>query len=154
ELFALEYVANGLNATQAYLRVSPGVTYGTARAKGSELLAKGNVRGRVDQLKAEWASRREVDWGNLHDRLVAMATTQARDVIEWDHWNVKPRPSAELAPHAASAIAEVSKTKDGVTVKLHDPMRAMRLLAELRGELKRVVENTGEVRWVMMLPDK
>jgi len=47
-IFANEYIANGQNATQAYLKAFPGVTYGTARAEGSKLSAKPSIRAYID----------------------------------------------------------------------------------------------------------
>lgn len=56
ERFASEYLID-LNATQAYRRVFPDVTDGSARTLGARLLAKVDIAERVAALKNERASR-------------------------------------------------------------------------------------------------
>ena len=48
KLFANEYIANGQNATQAYLKAYPDVTEETARVNGSKLLTNTNIRAYID----------------------------------------------------------------------------------------------------------
>jgi len=48
--FILEYIANGLNATQAALKAYPNATYATARVIGCENLTKPNVKGEIELL--------------------------------------------------------------------------------------------------------
>jgi len=47
-IFANEYIANGQNATQAYLKAYPDVTEETARVNGSKLLTNTNIRAYID----------------------------------------------------------------------------------------------------------
>jgi len=47
-IFCNEYIANGQNATQAYLKAYPSCKYDTARNKSSILIAKTNVRAYID----------------------------------------------------------------------------------------------------------
>ena len=51
--FIAEYLKNGYNGTQAYLKVRPRVSYDTARATGAELLAKSSVKEIVDKHMQE-----------------------------------------------------------------------------------------------------
>jgi phage terminase small subunit len=159
EQFCWEYVGLGGRmaraGARAYLRVNPTVTPGSAQVLAHRLLRRVNVAARVAQLQQELADAAQVSTRELDARLEAIAIADLRDVAVWDRWRVQPKPSAELLPEAAAAISEVSQRKDGVTVKLHDPIRARRLLAELRGELHQTVALSGEVQhWVVALPDK
>lgn len=51
--FIQEYLLNGNNATQAYLKVKPNVENTTARTEGSLLLAKPNVKQEMDRVLEE-----------------------------------------------------------------------------------------------------
>lgn len=48
--FPAAYVANGLNATQAYRAIKKGAKYSTARVEGSALLAKPAVRSAIQEI--------------------------------------------------------------------------------------------------------
>ena len=53
EAFPLEYLRNGLNATKAYKAIKKTSTDITARTEGSRVLAKPNVRERINDLMAQ-----------------------------------------------------------------------------------------------------
>jgi phage terminase small subunit len=52
--FCHEYVRNGWNATQAYLKVYPGVTYGSAMATGSQNLRKPMICQYLEFIKDDY----------------------------------------------------------------------------------------------------
>lgn len=54
EKFCQHYAEYG-NATQSFLFAFPKVTYGTAKAEGSKLLAKVDIKEKIEQLKEEFA---------------------------------------------------------------------------------------------------
>lgn len=51
--FIEEYMANGMNGTQAYLSTYPNATDDTARANATKLLAKTHIKAEIERLQAE-----------------------------------------------------------------------------------------------------
>jgi phage terminase small subunit len=49
KLFIKEYLSNGFNQTQAYLKVFPKATYGTAATESSKLLKKPHIKDAVEK---------------------------------------------------------------------------------------------------------
>ena len=48
KLFANEYISNGQNATQAYLKAYPDASYETANVEGSKFLRKPSIRAYIE----------------------------------------------------------------------------------------------------------
>lgn len=48
--FAVEYVKNGMNATQAYKKIRPSVKLSTANVEGTRALAKPSVKREIEAL--------------------------------------------------------------------------------------------------------
>src|SRR6266852_4654476 len=78
ERFAREYVVD-LNGTRA--AIAAGYSEATARVQASQLLAKLNVRKRVDQLLSQRASRLEVKADKVLEELARLAFTNMQDFI-------------------------------------------------------------------------
>lgn len=51
--FADEYVSNGFNGLQAYLKIYPNVTEDTAKVSASRLLTKDNIKGYVLDIQSK-----------------------------------------------------------------------------------------------------
>ena|SRR3990167_9201601 len=85
--FAKEFVANGLNATQAYKKVKPKATIGTARVEASRALTNPNVRSEITKLLEE----NELDLKSaitthkrnmLQDKQLGVSQTAVQDVYK------------------------------------------------------------------------
>ena len=79
--FAQEYVVD-LNGAQAYLRANPRVSYDTAVANASRLLANANVAREVSMLIEERAARTRIEADAVLQRLWQIATADPRKLAE------------------------------------------------------------------------
>lgn len=83
ELFVQAYLANGLNATQAYLTIHPKARYNTARSEGARLLQNPTVSARVAFLSAARAKKFEVDGEELLRQTNAVANADHRHLTQF-----------------------------------------------------------------------
>lgn len=168
--FVDEYLID-LNATQAAIRV--GYSKKTADQQASRLLTNVKVREYLAQRQADRANRTEITQDMVLKELAKIGFSDIRKIVRWGETQVRmvdgeddgPEDmvpyhglalidSAEVDDSTAAAIAEVSQSRDGLKVKLHDKKGALvdigRHLgmfsppghADLDTELKRIeVEN-------------
>ncbi len=168
--FVEEYLID-LNATQAAIRV--GYSKKTADQQASRLLTNVKVREYLTQRQADRANRTEITQDMVLKELAKIGFSDIRKIVRWGETQVRmvdgeddgPEDmvpyhglalidSAEVDDSTAAAIAEVSQSRDGLKVKLHDKKGALvdigRHLgmfsppghADLDTELKRIeVEN-------------
>jgi phage terminase small subunit len=168
--FVDEYLID-LNATQAAIRV--GYSKKTADQQASRLLTNVKVRDYLAQRQEERAQRTEITQDMVLKELAKIGFSDIRKVVRWGETQVRmvdgeddaPEDmvpyhglalidSTEIDDNTAGAIAEVSQSRDGLKVKLHDKKGALvdigRHLgmfsppghADLDTELKRIeVEN-------------
>ena len=168
--FVDEYLID-LNATQAATRA--GYSKKTANEQGSRLLANVSVGAAITQRMNARSGRVEITQDMVLRELAKIGFSDIRKVVRWGETQVRmvdgeddgPEDmvpyhglalidSAEVDDATAAAIAEVSQSRDGLKVKLHDKKGALvdigRHLgmfappghADLDAELKRIeVEN-------------
>jgi phage terminase small subunit len=132
ERFAREYLTD-LNAGAAYKRCGYEVTDASAASAGSRLLKNAKILARVGELKAERAKRCEVSADNVLREVARVAFANMRDFAKWDDGRVTLSDSVALPEDLAAAVAEVAQTKDGVRIKLHGKMDALKTLGEHLG---------------------
>jgi hypothetical protein len=83
ELFVQAYLANGLNATQAYRTVHPKAKPTTAGSEGPRLLQHPDVSARVAYLSAARAKKFEVDGEELLRQANAVANADHRHLSQY-----------------------------------------------------------------------
>lgn len=179
-LFAMEYLRD-FNATRAAIAL--GYSKKTAYSIGWELLRKPEVQAEVKRLKELMADELGLDVRRIIAEYMKIAFADVTDVLEFGQREVpvmtmfgpmyegegdekKPvtkivnyvdfRPSTEID---TTVIAEVKQGKDGVSIKLHDKMRALEKLEKyigfmteedrlklekLRAEVKTLTTGEGE----------
>jgi len=127
--FALEYVSNGFNATQAYAKAHPLASKQTARVEGSRTLAIPAVRAFVDdflqpyQMSADEALSR-LAWDARADvRLLFDAKGKLLEPHEWPDEIINSVRSIEEGPY-------------GWKIRLNDSQAARRTILEVHGKLK------------------
>lgn len=139
--FVDEYLVD-LNATQAAIRA--GYSQKTANEQGARLLANVSVKeavargmnersGRVgitqDMVLRELAKigfsdiRKVVRWGETVVRMVDGDEGEAEDMVPYH--GLALIDADEIDDNTAAAIAEVSQSRDGLKVKLHDKKSAL-----------------------------
>lgn len=82
ERFVLEYIGD-LNATQAYVRSHPGVSYNTARTEGSKLLANPDIAAAIQKAKDERAARTGITADRALKEVWGIFTADARELVEY-----------------------------------------------------------------------
>lgn len=136
--FALAYLANGGNATRAYLVAHPTVTYGTAQVEGHRTLTRPQIRKFI-------ASRRRSKWKSLHmsgdEALMRVALDARADLRGLFNGSALLEP--EFWPDdLANSIEAVEVKPDGaVKVKLCSKLTARRIILEQTGKLKSRLED-------------
>jgi hypothetical protein len=83
ETFVQAYLANGLNATQAYATVHPKAKATTCRSEGPRLLQNPDIAARVAHLSHARAAEFEVDGKELLRHTLAIATADHRALSEY-----------------------------------------------------------------------
>lgn len=158
--FVREYLALGGNATRAYMRVRPQVKPLTARTEGSRLLAKPNVQEHLAHLRREMQQHARLTPDQIIldlENLLLADIGEIWEPIPGTNGRMRLRPLDELTPEQRRAIQEYSvtptQTGESRKVKLYSRVDVAKLLLEVHGKLRKVVEHEGEVvHRVMALP--
>lgn len=150
-LFCL-YYTKSLNATKAYLKAYE-CTYDTANANGPRLLAKASIRNEITRLKRERAAGIMLDGNDVLQKYIDIAFADISDYVEYgttkevmvdeegfpliDPITKEERTYERSYVHFKnssevdnSVLSEVKLGKDGVSIKLHDKMKALDVLAK------------------------
>lgn len=135
--FCQEYVCSEvLNATQAYLKAFPHVTYNTARTTAAKLLAKTNIKARINDLNRERNERLSVNSEKVLREIAKQAFYDPREFFDDDG---RIKPISEMSPDAAAVISNIEtlhkvtgEESDGLAVitkiKLPDKRANLELL--------------------------
>ena len=132
--FALEYLGNGFNATQAYLAAHPKATYATARIEGSRHLAKPCIRTFIDAHAQDQWKLLQMSGDEALARVAYIARADLR--LLFDETGVLRKPQ-EWPSDITSAIDSVVLRPDGaIKVKFASRLAALRIILEHNGKLK------------------
>jgi len=153
---------SGMNDIDAY-KASSGKakTANTQRACASEILTNPNVKAFIKSMASHIVNPAVMSRQEMIERLSGLARTNMSDLITWglqsdtvatdiseDGEELDPedyeegqggqsvwviKPSALQDKTKVASIAEVSSGKDGIKIKQHSPLAAMKQLAELAG---------------------
>lgn len=138
--FVAEYLID-FNATQAALRA--GYSPKSAHAQGHRLLKDAEVSKAIEEGMEARMRRTLVSQDRVVAELAKIAFADPRDVMTWGPDGVRFKDSEEMDAASASIVAEVSETKDGMKVKLHDKQAALTALARHLGMFIDKTEHTG-----------
>lgn len=151
ERFCREYLVD-LNATQAAVR--SGYSARTARAIGSENLAKPDIQTRLAELRIELAAATGITPDRVLKELGRIAFADARRVMTWGPGGVKLIDSSTLTEDDAAIVAELSEsvTKEGgsIRLKMWDKLAALDRIAKHLGmfnEKQPVAVDSGQATW-------
>lgn len=128
-MFAEEWLANGYNGTQAYLKTHPGITENTARVEAARVLTYPDVRKHLAARLEEVLGPLDMTAKECVTRVSAIA--RADIGLLYDNEN-NLKPVAEWPAWMRLAVKKV----DGQSVTLESPLAAHRLVLELHGRLK------------------
>tara|TARA_R110000850_G_scaffold99474_2_gene206051 strand:- start:2927 stop:3583 length:657 start_codon:yes stop_codon:yes gene_type:complete len=146
--FALNTL-EGMNGTQAYLDAGGKAKTETAQTSGaSEILTHPDVERFIRSFDQIIISKSIMGREEMLQRLTAMARTSITDVVDIHHnvtldvdedgkeikqsvWALKDQ--ADLPKDATATISELTASKDGMKIKLHDQKAAMKQIADIEG---------------------
>ena len=113
----------------------------TATRVGAHRLAQDpRVRALLDAALEKARDALERKHGVTRERtieeLAHLGFARLSDLVEWDKKAVTVKDSKTLTERAHAAVAEVSITEQGITVKMHKKTEALLAIARLMGYLK------------------
>jgi hypothetical protein len=132
ERFALEYLANGYNATAAYRSVHPKCSQRTAEVNGCRLLRKAEVQTFIEREQDERGKRLRMDGDEALIAISRMARSDLRKLFR----NNRLLPVSEWPEDIADCVKALKPTPFGTSIVLHDKLKALELLAIASGALK------------------
>lgn len=169
--FVEEYLVD-LNATQAATRA--GYSPKTAKSQGQRLLTVVDVQVGIERAQARRSKRTEVTADRVLAELAKVGFSNLADVTDWGTKEVafgyddegrklsaedigdaamvqyaeapyvKPINRDDLPMAARAAVSEVSLTKDGFKIKMHDKVGALTQMGRHLGMFTEKVEMTGK----------
>ena len=133
-------VVSGLSQSEAYRRAYPRSRKWkneTVWKRASELMANGEVSGRVSELSQKAATAHEVTVERVVKELARIAFGNKRAVMKWGPGGVTLLDSDGLTDDEAALVAEVQQTETpaggSVKIKTHDKVKALELLGRYVG---------------------
>ena len=154
ELFAQE-LAKGAPYCLAYERAG----YAKHSSNAKRLSENEDIKARVTEFLAKAVENTGITVERIARELAKIGFANLTDVVDWgDAIAVKKdddsdevlvqgvviKPSVELSPEIASAICEIRKTKDGLSIKMHDKRAALVDLGRYLGMFVDKTEVTGK----------
>jgi hypothetical protein len=138
ELVALEYLANGHNATAAYRSVHPNCSQRTAEVEGSRTLRKPEVAAFIDRQQRERFRRLQMDGDEALARIAMDARADITELFD-EHGRILP---PKLWPaHLSNSVEAFELKRDGsMKVRLASKTMARRTILEHTGKLKSPIE--------------
>lgn len=146
------------NASSAAMRA--GYAHRSAGQKGAALLKLAKIQEAVAQCRERIRRETEIkgtinaEW--MITRLMRMVDLDLGELMSWSGASATFKDSAQVDPNLRRAIAGVSASRNGVTVKTADKIRAMELICDILGirKSKHEIAGPGGVQPVQIyLPD-
>ena len=151
KLFALEYLANGRNATQAYQFSHPKCrSKNAAGVEGSRLLRNPKVAAFIAERTKETLQDLSYRGEQALKGIASFAQADIRQLLN-DDGTVKP--TAEWPEAAADAVKSVQVTRFGLKVTIVDKLAARILIVKAAGMLKADQPSARRVTLGMLLSD-
>ena len=123
--FVDEYCID-FNGTQAAIRA--GYSVRSANIQAARLLTDDSIKKALDEKRLEIAEESKLKTSDVIDELRRIAFSDITQVISFNAAKAKVKSSRKLSEDAKKTIASVSQTQNGLTVKLHDKVKALELL--------------------------
>lgn len=123
--FVNEYCVD-FNGTQAAIRA--GYAANSANTQATRLLANDYIKKALEEKKIEIAESSKLKTSDVIDELRRIAFSDITQVMSFSASKAKIKSSRKLSEDAKKIVASVSQTQAGLTVKLHDKVKALELL--------------------------
>ena len=140
--FANEYIID-LNATQAAIRA--GYTSKYANTNANKLLQNTTLAEYIQGLMDERSRRTLVTQDKVVNELANIAFADISSFLKVKNNQVEVFDTDSIQHEMLAAIAEVKESNYGISIKLHDKLKALELLGRHLGMFKDKVEVTADV---------
>ncbi|MEY0600061.1 terminase small subunit [Providencia alcalifaciens] len=154
-------ILNGLNQTDAYKQAGyKAKSDDSARASASEILTNLNVKSFLDAVNETAVSSAIMTREEALERLTLIGRASISEMVEFGEYELgadddgnpviqstwKFKDSALQSPQLLSAISELTASKKGIAIKLHDPRAAIKQIGEYLGwEAPKKTEHSGKI---------
>ena len=162
--FETAFVAEYLGGTEHRFKVMPsaiaaGWPKERAISHGWMLLKRPHIAKIIQEWRRARIGVADASLDRYTRELLGLCYTQARHVVDWTPDDVRVLPPDLIDDSAHAAIAEIKLGEDGVTVKLHGKLEAMKLLGQLLGfldpdEAKKTDEQAAVIARILKGLDK
>ena len=143
--FATEYLANGGDATAAYLAVYPNASRRSAYSLGAKLLQHADVVGLIDGAETQAMNKLEITAERIIRELACMAFVDAAELYD-EHGNL--RRLSEIPEEARRAIVSIDPPTEhsGPKAKTEGKRGALQLLGQTLALFaeKKIIDETSE----------
>lgn len=153
-------ILKGLNQIDAYKQAGyKAKTDDTAYSSASEILRNPKVKSFLDAMNEVAISNAIMSREEALERLSSIGRSSVSEMVEFSEYKMgtdddgnpviqsvwRFKDSALQDPKALAAISELTASKDGIKLKLHDPKAAIKQLADMQGwEAPKKTELTGK----------
>ncbi len=135
EIFA-QNVARGKSYNEAYVIAG----YKENGGNASTYASRPEIANRITEIKEVIAARAMVSAERVLAELARIGFAKATDVITIKDGKVIVADTASLSPDIQAAISEISQTRDGLKVKMHDKRAALENLGKHLGLFKENID--------------
>lgn len=142
-------VLSGMSQRQAYyMGGGTAEDEKAADAIASRMLTDAKVSAFMDAMKEQAVSEAVMSRQEALEKLSLLARTDLKDLVEFGDYELgtdsetgepiiqaswKIKPSAMQDPKQMAAIAELNASKEGIKIKTHSPLAAIKQLADMQG---------------------
>lgn len=132
---------------------------GVADSSASEILSNPKVKAFLDAMKEEAVSEAVMTRKEAMEKLSLLARTDLKDLVDFGSYELgvdeesgnpiiqaawKIKPSALQDPKQMAAISELTAGRDGIKIKTHSQIEAIKQLAKMQGwESAQKVDHTS-----------
>ena len=128
-LFCL-YYTRYFSAAKAYQKAYPDASHDTAVVNGCKLMQRPEIQAQIRELKKSRMCRELFDMTDLFEMYLEIATADMNDFAKFSSSSVTLQRSSNVN---GMLIKEISESSEGVRIKLHDRLTAMKWLGDHMG---------------------
>lgn len=142
-------VLSGMTQRQAYIMAGGSAEdEGAMDAIASRMLSDAKVSAFMDAMKEEAVSDAIMSRKEAMEKLSLLARTDLKDLVDFGEYELgideesgnpiiqaswKIKPQALQNPQQMAAISELTATKEGLKIKTHSPLDAIKQLSKMQG---------------------
>lgn len=151
QLFCQEYIID-YNGTRAYGAAYGEEDKGRCNSNARNLLKRKDIQDYIKELQTERNKRLQITQDDVMRELAAVAFSNVCDYAEiGKDGKLKYIPTSEIDPSKQAAIMSIRQDKYGMTIRLHDKLKALEAYAKMAGYLIDKQEITATVTYEQFL---